>query len=116
MVLPQRPGRQGYLLGQYLDRAPVGNPPASRFELGVRVRVVIDDLNLRRGIAQPIVTTLALGTLMRVKNNSVAATNYRWQGVIRSDNTSGWSIQEGFELAEPRRLTLSQTKAPSAAR
>jgi hypothetical protein len=107
-------GSSGYFLGKYLDPAPPGNPPSPKFEVGDRVRVTIDDLNVRRrpGLGQIIGYTYPLGTIVRVSVASVAATNYRWFGVIASDNSSGWVIQDGIALAERRKLTLSQTTGP----
>lgn len=105
------PELDGYVLAKFLDPAPVGNPPLPTFELGDRVRVTIDELNLRRrpGIAQPTPYTLGLGTLLWVTVQQRAETGYRWWGVSTDDNATGWVVQQGIELVAPRRHRLSRT-------
>lgn len=105
---------EGYVAGSALDPAPVGNPPAAKFEVGDKMRVVTNGLGLRRrpGIAQPIPYALSSGTRLDLSVGALGATNKLWYGVATSDNATGWVVQEGIALVSSRRLTLSSTSGP----
>jgi hypothetical protein len=107
-------GSSGYILASALDPAPPGNPPAAKFEVGDRVKVTIDELNMRRrpGIAQIVGFQLALGAQLRVSVDDVAATGYRWYGAATSDSATGWVIQDGIALIESRKMSISPTSGP----
>jgi hypothetical protein len=100
---------EGYLQGQYLDRAPAGTAPAAKFKVGDRVRVT-QDVSLRRdpGIPQRITGTLFADTVVQVTVASVVATGIRWWGVYDPNTTGGWVNQNFLVAANLPALYLSR--------
>jgi hypothetical protein len=104
---------EGYAYGDYLDPAPIGNPPAPKFKVGDRVRLT-QDVVLRRdpGIPQRITGAISAGTLVQITVDSVAATGIRWWGIYNASTTGGWVNQAYLADANLPKLHLSTYSGP----
>ena len=91
---------EGYLMGKYLDPAPVGNPPSPKFEVGDRVKVVIDDLNIRRrpGLAQHGRIHLRARHYRAGERRLCRRHRDGAGSASPDDNATGWAVQEGLAL------------------
>jgi hypothetical protein len=105
----------GYVMGKYLDDAPVGNPPKPVFEVGDRVVAAVNQLRLRRfpGFAQDAPYVISVGSSARVISGPVAATGAQWYGVSSPSRSSGWVMQQEIKLARRRRVALSLAAGPA---
>ncbi|MFL5758744.1 MAG: N-acetylmuramoyl-L-alanine amidase [Thermomicrobiales bacterium] len=101
----------GNVMDQYLDPAPIGNPPAAKFQKGDTVRTT-DYVNVRRspGLPNRVIGYYPAGTVLEVSTNSVAATGYRWYGVYNNALAGGWVVQNYLQDITPPSVTLSRTR------
>jgi hypothetical protein len=99
---------EGYCYPTRLDFAPVGDPPAPKYEEGDVVKA-LQDMDLRRsaGEAQNSPYYLYQGDILNVSGPCVAATGSQWVTVDGPQNATGYVKQETVALVRSRAFSVS---------